>query len=564
MEKFKSNLKDIIEKESTDLDTQDEAKEIQAFQNAHKYLEEFLGVVRDTGVNRLSEESRRKLGNMREMFLQVGEVSDCRKSNLPRESCNSGVKEKSKASNDFLLKETSCETGNTSSESSESHNSSSSDSNPSSISRASHKSTLKKRVKKIQSKNIDKLLAKIDNRRAPEIDDYDDASGETLEEYLDRFARYCDDNLKGDSLYWIPELEKHLSGAPLKALKSLKSRRDNYKQLKKKLIEWDRETKGTRKKKARNSFHSIKYEKKEDFFLFCNRLETQFGHAYPNKDAQYSSTLRDKLLQSAPKDLRKTVNRHIISNKVNNIKTTWKSIKKIAKYKDIEVSNLRRKDSSEDEREIRINVQQRSNTPGRNRCYSFNEGELHQSRYKKFESRNQDRGRNYNQVNSQYKRSTDSFTRPGNFQSQPRFGNDRYVHRNERYQPQHQARKSYPPQTEVRRQPGNGFQIRNPPEIPSCRYCKMIGHTFDTCRKRLNLCFRCAKPGHSIANCWYNNLGYTSQRRSLSQPAVLKNHKTIFQADNNPNLEPIRKSETTVNESGVRQKEGSLNRMALC
>ena len=119
-------------------------------------------------------------------------------------------------------------------------------------------------------------MQRIDNRKVPDIEKYDANSGETLEEYISKFEKYCKNNIKGDKTFWIPELEKHLSGKTLKTFSSMKDCKDNYKSLKKKLINWDKQTKKSRKRRARKKFENIKYEKNEELFFYSNRIEKLF------------------------------------------------------------------------------------------------------------------------------------------------------------------------------------------------------------------------------------------------------------------------------------------------
>ena len=189
----------------------------------------------------------------------------------------------------------------------------------------------KTRKNKNENKTIQKLLSRIDNRRSPEIEKFDPNSGETLREYLARFERYCRDNLKGDSTYWLVELEKHLSGKSLKALQSLKSKRDTYKTLKKKLVSWDLfDTKDLQKKKSRDNFASIKYVPKEELYLFVCRLETQYKLAYPKHDSEKSSSLRERIIDTSPRYFRKALTNLVQNYEMEGRKPTLKSIKKLA------------------------------------------------------------------------------------------------------------------------------------------------------------------------------------------------------------------------------------------
>ena len=66
------------------------------------------------------------------------------------------------------------------------------------------------------------MAERMDNRKVPECEKFDEEAGHDLEEFLDEFEDYCKENVKGDSKHWIKELENQLSGETLDAFKSFK------------------------------------------------------------------------------------------------------------------------------------------------------------------------------------------------------------------------------------------------------------------------------------------------------------------------------------------------------
>ena len=69
-----------------------------------------------------------------------------------------------------------------------------------------------------------------------------------METYLNRFERYCEENLRGDRSFWIDELESRLTGETLNAFGAMKDVEDTYDKLKDKLIDWYKAMDDLRKK----------------------------------------------------------------------------------------------------------------------------------------------------------------------------------------------------------------------------------------------------------------------------------------------------------------------------
>ena len=84
-----------------------------------------------------------------------------------------------------------------------------------------------------------KIMAeRMDTRKVPECDKFDEESGQHLEEFLDEFEDYCIENVKGGDKYWIKELQQQLSGEVLVAFKCFKEYKYPYPKLRKKLLLW--------------------------------------------------------------------------------------------------------------------------------------------------------------------------------------------------------------------------------------------------------------------------------------------------------------------------------------
>ena len=327
---------------------------------------------------------------------------------------------------------------------------------------------------------LTRLLDKLDNRRVPQLEDFDEKSGEELKEYLQKFEKYCEDNIRGSSNFWVRELEGHLSGETLKAFNSLKDSKDKYHEIKDKLVTWDADIKDIKKKKAKDKFFKMKIEKNEALYLYSNRLEKQFKLAYPKHKTESSKTLIDKFTESVPKNIKKQVKSQIISDKINDRKVHWTSIQKFARYHDVERENEKSDSSSQEE--IVINLQHNPQ-PKRDKIVTpqmfFN-----------------DRG-----INNRFNKSENQMTRePSNFR-----GNNNY--------PQYQRNRNNYDNVAKQRYTNMSDSI---PNVNNCSFCNRMGHTAVYCRLRLKLCFICGKSGHRMEECYFN--WHKSHQRSQSQP----------------------------------------------
>ena len=375
-----------------------------------------------------------------------------------------------------------------------------------------------------------KLLDKLDNRRVPKLEDYDDKSGEDLQDYLKKFETYCQENIRGDSSFWVGELQNHLSGDTLKAFISLRDNRDRYHQIKEKLVTWDKETKDLKKKKAKDKFLKLKMEKNEALYLYSNRLEKQFKLTYPKHKTETSKHLIDKFTESVPSSIKKQIRAQIISDKINERPIYWKSIQKFARYHDLEKKNDYSESSSEEE--VIINLQHNPRPKKNRNDYISRETESQNDENftnpQVFYSDQTKNSNGYNYQDNQRR------ARDGERRNQPENPRSRYFsYNNKEMEPQNQSenRQSRYSSYNTRdiefpnksRNYQNAYQrndlkqiSRNIPNIANCNYCNRMGHNADNCRLRLRLCFICGKSGHRMDNCYFNQ--QRSHQRSQSQP----------------------------------------------
>ena len=83
--------------------------------------------------------------------------------------------------------------------------------------------------------NRESLLRHLDNRKVPDLEKFDEASGKDLNNYLSKFETYCSANYRGSEEFWPTELEKHLTGNILENFKWMREVKDDYDYLKDKL-----------------------------------------------------------------------------------------------------------------------------------------------------------------------------------------------------------------------------------------------------------------------------------------------------------------------------------------
>ena len=359
------------------------------------------------------------------------------------------------------------------------------------------------------SKSLRKMLRNLDFHSVPQLETFNETSGQDLVKYLSKFEYYCQENFKGKRYLWINELERHLSGRVLEALQSLHQFGDNYDEVKSKLLIWYKDEWEIRKAKARKKFESARPKPKESFYIFSNRLETLYKIAYPKNRPESSNTLIQQFRASVSKKMRSVLSSQILSFKLKGRKFQWKEVQQCARLFDLERSMNKSDEGSSDEdkpkpKEIMINVgqkpAQREFNSDRGNLDLVQPGYSERSRVFKNTSRYP--------VPRPYK--TQDFQPSNNFQhgnrsavshqSRLRFPNPNYQ---TNYEPKFQ-RSSF---RQNRPRFAHQFQFRKTPPIESartCHFCGKFGHLQANCRNRLGSCFGCGERGHFRRDCTNN------------------------------------------------------------
>ena len=382
------------------------------------------------------------------------------------------------------------------------------------------------------------LVDKIDTRKVPKIGKFDETSGEHLDSYLNKFELYCKDNIKGSRDFWIDELEDLFTGETLEAFKAVKDVGDSYRLIKNKMLSWYDDMKDLRKKKAREQFDKIKFTKGDTLYLFSTKMEKAFKRAFPNKKPESSSSLREKFVKAIPKSDSKQLSAQIFSNKLDEKVTTWSSIQKFARHRDVWIEQARREeiDKSDEPKEILINVNE-VNPRRMDRVYNnsrtdgvtwptknwqdmkppqrYNQnGNVNWHEKNKWQDMKPPQRYNQNgNVNWHEKKNWQDVRPPTNYYrgNQNNYPNNNRMNHESR--PNNLENKKWDNQD--RR--NSKFSLPSKIEARRCYSCGRIGHLAVQCRSGLT-CFSCGRVGHMSSNCRSNN-----DRRSRSQPAAYRN-----------------------------------------
>ena len=325
------------------------------------------------------------------------------------------------------------------------------------------------------------FLDRIDRRKMPVLENFDETSGLHLTKYFAKFEKYCMCNFGCDRDFWIGELERHLEGRTLVQFRAMKGSNDSYNVVKKKILEWYSEMEVTRQEKNKNTFKTAKMERGENMHLYGTRLEKLFKQAYPFRKVNCSRTLQEKYKATVPKAFRKKIDSQLMNHCIKEQEMTWKSFLKCARFYDLE---LEKQEVPEATEEIVINIGQGLKMDASVQCSN-------------------------------------------EYVEQPKpAANVARDHQHRRsYAPTHL---SDTPGYRRRQQNNNGERTiwrRLDADIrsmgKSCSFCRRLGHTVDECRSRWNQCFICGSSDHFLRNCPDYRISRFSTRpatRSSSQP----------------------------------------------
>ena len=219
------------------------------------------------------------------------------------------------------------------------------------------------------------LIEKMDTRKVPKPEPYNEEKDRDLKKYIERFEMYCEMSFKGDSTTWMDELERNLTGKMLEGVRSLRRPNDNYEELKKKLLDWYKDDGEIRKSYAINQFNNAKMKPNESLYLYSSRLMRAFELAHPRRSTDESRKLLNKYISSVDENTRKIIETLIINAKMNGKKLKYEDIQRFARIQDAEKE--KKKINTQGRSEIKINIGQTSNANYRNnRDMNFNDRQI--------------------------------------------------------------------------------------------------------------------------------------------------------------------------------------------
>lgn len=345
---------------------------------------------------------------------------------------------------------------------------------------SSHEISLKKRVlrrtrRDVPNPDFDRwphILKKLDSRKAPTLQKFDEIAGQHLAKYLEQFEIYCVENIRGNRDAWIGELETHLQDKTLKAFRSLRDVQDTYDEIKLKLCEWWKDMEEQRRERSKVAFKRAHIETAESMFLYSNRLERLYRRAYPKRNSALSRDLREKFRDSVPKSFRKQLASQIMTCKMREEPVTWAMMQKCARHFDLE---LEKGDQSEDDiptKSMEVNVAQKRTKDAMVQHVPQNASPVHPQQY---------------------------------------------LQKSSFVPPSHPSPSAAEPWYARMNRPNRGTN-------GTCNYCGRVGHVGRDCRFRLRLCFGCGGNDHVVRNCSYRREVQQHRRppRSASQPPQMR------------------------------------------
>ena len=396
------SVKDLLESKASGSKMEElmRQEEDSAIADNLAHIDKFLDTLEGRGTDGLSQDQINRIDQLKSKFVKVVTPLSPKKSTkkLFKPNSDSDIKPKgNKKSDRAAANELMSLSDDSSDSTADGHSTSYSTANTtnegssSDQSKRQSKTKSKKNVKKIKTKKVKKekkhseeseeteeeeqlrnrkesdiqllvrAFSRLDGRKVPAQEKFDEKSGQDLKRYLKKFESYCESNYKGDRSLWIGELERHLSGKVLEALRAVRDVDDSYERVKDKLLEWYNNMKDLRKKKNRSRYEQAQFIPGESLYLYSSRLEKLYRVAHPNHNVKTSKSIQEKLQASIPKSARILLSSQIMSYKLNNKKVTWKVIQQCARYYDLEREKEHgeeRKKGHESEEEVTISVGQ--------------------------------------------------------------------------------------------------------------------------------------------------------------------------------------------------------------
>ena len=181
------------------------------------------------------------------------------------------------------------------------------------------------------------LFQRLDSRTVPKPEKFDSTSGQSFKEFLNMFEEYCQNNFRGSTRLWIAELGRLLSGDMLSAFETLRGTGDSYETVKSKLLQWQQDSSESRSADIKAKFTKCKMKPGEKLRLYAARCEKSFRLAYPRRNVEHSTTLRDKFKSTIPTSYQKQLTTaRSLGLTMNSTDLTWSTILSLASCWDAE------------------------------------------------------------------------------------------------------------------------------------------------------------------------------------------------------------------------------------
>ena len=275
---------------------------------------------------------------------------------------------------------------------------------------------------------------------------YSGSSGKAFECFLDRFEEYAADHFSGRPDLWAGELGPFLQGEMKDVYEDFIDAETGYTSLKSRLLAWSKSREEAVLKESKYKFSSAQMSHAESVGRYALRLERLFREAYPARTIEFSTSLRDKFVDTVPTQFQTQLKTIMsVQKTLNNAEMGWSALVDMAC-----AEAGARNAWAEEEIWTTIDAQE---SP-RSRAY---------------QTRDSHRGRSV--TNSQHRARSRNPEESGGGSS----------------------RHGTPPQ--------RNRSSSRPREDRACSYCDIVGHLRRDCRRLHNLCLLCGAPEHRIADC---------------------------------------------------------------
>lgn len=294
---------------------------------------------------------------------------------------------------------------------------------------------------------------------APEPEVFTLHSGKSLARFFGKFEQFCLSKFNMETYeQWTSELRKYLKDDLLEMFNANGGSDLEYSCMKDVLLQYAKESEDLLESRKYNLFLNAKHSPGEKLYIFALRLEKLFSAVYPDSNTDHNIELRNRFLQAIPSSLSKEIEKECYLVKIVNpeAEITWSSLK-----------NLLRAKNNMHELSERTGTTSPSIwfNSSRNNVPMFNPN-IPPPNY----------------VSSHPCQCSSMMKAPTYVSSSSGLLCNNLSHAGG-----------------LSVGPGN-YHLRNVDQ-KICSWCGKVGHHYDFCRRRLNLCLRCGNPNHKVIDC---------------------------------------------------------------